>query len=178
MSEQAQNTPTRPSDLLEPVQAGKTAASSGSWAEYLVPFLRMRIMAGVSLVKVKGLYHWRRSAASERRRTALNRIGRLADLCRERSGSCGGPVACRRPGCGGVAHDRRLDRGGRGVHPAGLRRQRFYRTRGCCVRYICGLRSLPRAANEMIQRMISKSGRRFSEKIMLKQIAKSGCRHG
>ena len=54
MSDQAQKTPTRPSDLLEPVHAGKTISASGSWAEYLVLFLR--IMAGVSLVK--GLYHW------------------------------------------------------------------------------------------------------------------------
>jgi hypothetical protein len=54
MSDQAQKTPTRPSDLLEPVHAGKTASASGSWAEYLVLFLR--IMAGVSLIK--GLYHW------------------------------------------------------------------------------------------------------------------------
>ena len=54
MSDQAQNTPRRPSDLLEPVQVGKTISASGSWAEYLVLFLR--IMAGVSLVK--GLYHW------------------------------------------------------------------------------------------------------------------------
>jgi hypothetical protein len=54
MSEQAHKTPTRPSDLLEPVHLGKTATSSGTWAEYLVLFLR--IMAGVSLVK--GLYHW------------------------------------------------------------------------------------------------------------------------
>jgi uncharacterized membrane protein (DUF2068 family) len=36
------------------VHAGKTANASGSWAEYLVLFLR--IMAGVSLIK--GLYHW------------------------------------------------------------------------------------------------------------------------
>ena len=54
MSDQAQKTPTRPSDLLEPVHAGKTVSPSGSWAEYLVLFLR--IMAAVSLVK--GLYHW------------------------------------------------------------------------------------------------------------------------
>ena len=54
MSDQAQKTPTRPSDLLEPVHAGKNVSASGSWAEYLVLFLR--IMAGVSLVK--GLYHW------------------------------------------------------------------------------------------------------------------------
>lgn len=40
--------------MLEPVHLGKTATSSGTWAEYLVLFLR--IMAGVSLVK--GLYHW------------------------------------------------------------------------------------------------------------------------
>jgi len=54
MSDQTQKTPTRPSDLLEPVHAGKTVSTSGSWAEYLVLFLR--IMAGVSLIK--GLYHW------------------------------------------------------------------------------------------------------------------------
>jgi Family of unknown function (DUF6163) len=54
MSEQSHKTPTRPSDLLEPVHLGKTATSAGTWAEYLVLFLR--IMAGVSLVK--GLYHW------------------------------------------------------------------------------------------------------------------------
>jgi hypothetical protein len=46
-----QRRPTRPSDLLEPVNA-KTVR--GSWTEYLVLFLR--IMAVVSLVK--GLYHW------------------------------------------------------------------------------------------------------------------------
>ncbi len=39
--------------MLEPVHAGK-AGASGSWAEYLVLFLR--IMAAASLVK--GLYHW------------------------------------------------------------------------------------------------------------------------
>jgi hypothetical protein len=54
MSDQSQKRPTRPSDLLEPVHAGKTPNASGTWAEYLVLFLR--IMAGVSLVK--GLYHW------------------------------------------------------------------------------------------------------------------------
>ncbi len=54
MIEHAQKTPTRPSDLLEPVHAGKTVTPAGSWAEYLVLFLR--IMAAVSLVK--GLYHW------------------------------------------------------------------------------------------------------------------------
>jgi Family of unknown function (DUF6163) len=54
MSDQTQKAPTRPSDLLEPVHAGKTTKTSGSWAEYLVLFLR--IMAVVSLAK--GLYHW------------------------------------------------------------------------------------------------------------------------
>jgi uncharacterized protein DUF6163 len=54
MTDQTPKSPTRPSDLLEPVHAGKTAKASGSWAEYLVLFLR--IMAAVSLVK--GLYHW------------------------------------------------------------------------------------------------------------------------
>jgi hypothetical protein len=54
MSDQTQKQPTRPSDLLEPVHAGKTPNASGTWAEYLVLFLR--IMAGVSLIK--GLYHW------------------------------------------------------------------------------------------------------------------------
>jgi hypothetical protein len=54
MSDQTQKRPTRPSDLLEPVHAGKNPNASGTWAEYLVLFLR--IMAGVSLVK--GLYHW------------------------------------------------------------------------------------------------------------------------
>jgi hypothetical protein len=54
MSDQTEKRPTRPSDLLEPVHAGKTPNASGTWAEYLVLFLR--IMAGVSLVK--GLYHW------------------------------------------------------------------------------------------------------------------------
>jgi hypothetical protein len=43
---------TRPSDLIEPVRA--KAPAGGSWAEYLVLFLR--VMAAVSLVK--GLYHW------------------------------------------------------------------------------------------------------------------------
>lgn len=52
MSDQSQRRPTRPSDLLEPVQAKR--ASRGSWTEYLVLFLR--IMAAISLVK--GLYHW------------------------------------------------------------------------------------------------------------------------
>jgi hypothetical protein len=54
MSDQSQRRPTRPSDLLEPVHIGKAADAAGSWAEYLVLFLR--IMAAVSLIK--GLYHW------------------------------------------------------------------------------------------------------------------------
>jgi hypothetical protein len=40
--------------MLEPVHAGKATNAAGSWAEYLVVFLR--IMAAVSLAKV--LYHW------------------------------------------------------------------------------------------------------------------------
>jgi hypothetical protein len=54
MGDQTQKRPTRPSDMLEPVHAGKAANAAGSWAEYLVVFLR--IMAAVSLMK--GLYHW------------------------------------------------------------------------------------------------------------------------
>jgi hypothetical protein len=54
MSDQTQKRPTRPSDMLEPVHAGKAANAAGSWAEYLVVFLR--IMAAISLTK--GLYHW------------------------------------------------------------------------------------------------------------------------
>jgi Family of unknown function (DUF6163) len=54
MSEQSQRRPTRPSDLLEPVRARKATDAVGTWAEYLVLFLR--IMAAVSLAK--GLYHW------------------------------------------------------------------------------------------------------------------------
>ena len=54
MSDQTQKRPTRPSDMLEPVHGGKAANAAGSWAEYLVVFLR--IMAAVSLAK--GLYHW------------------------------------------------------------------------------------------------------------------------
>lgn len=54
MTEQTHREPTRPSDLLEPVHARKATSGQGSWAEYLVLFLR--IMAVVSLVK--GLYHW------------------------------------------------------------------------------------------------------------------------
>jgi uncharacterized RDD family membrane protein YckC len=51
MSDQPQRRPTRPSDMLEPVQVVK---DQSTWTEYLVLFLR--IMAGVSLIK--GLYHW------------------------------------------------------------------------------------------------------------------------
>ena len=51
MSDQPRRRPTRPSDMLEPVQVVK---GQGTWTEYLVLFLR--IMAGVSLIK--GLYHW------------------------------------------------------------------------------------------------------------------------
>ena len=54
MRDQSPRQPTRPSDLLEPVHIGKGADTAGSWAEYLVSFLR--IMAAVSLLK--GLYHW------------------------------------------------------------------------------------------------------------------------
>lgn len=54
MSDQTQKKPTKPSDLLEPVRAGKGLTVAGSWTEYLVLFLRL--MAAVSLVK--GLYHW------------------------------------------------------------------------------------------------------------------------
>ena len=55
MSEQAQKPapPARPSDMLEPVHVS-TPGSAGTWADYLVLFLR--IMAVVSLAK--GLYHW------------------------------------------------------------------------------------------------------------------------
>jgi hypothetical protein len=53
MSDQSkQQHPTKPSDMLEPVRAGKKAG--GTWTEYLVLFLRL--MAAVSLLK--GLYHW------------------------------------------------------------------------------------------------------------------------
>lgn len=54
MTDQSQRRPTRPSEMLEPVHAGKVPSPVGSWAEYLVLFLR--IMAAVSFVK--GLYHW------------------------------------------------------------------------------------------------------------------------
>jgi len=53
MSDQSQQRPTRPSDMLEPVRIGN-AARQGTWTEYLVLFLR--VMAAVSLIK--GLYHW------------------------------------------------------------------------------------------------------------------------
>jgi hypothetical protein len=52
MSDQSRRRPTRPSDLLDPVQAKSSA--QGTWTDYLVLFLR--IMAAVSLAK--GLYHW------------------------------------------------------------------------------------------------------------------------
>jgi len=52
MSDQSRRRRTRPSDLLDPVQAKRV--SRGSWTEHLVLFLR--IMAAVSLIK--GLYHW------------------------------------------------------------------------------------------------------------------------
>src|SRR5271167_2567618 len=54
MTDQARKPPTRPSDLLEPVHLGKVPNAKGTWAEYLVVFLR--VMAVVSLAK--GLYHW------------------------------------------------------------------------------------------------------------------------
>ena len=53
MSDQSERRPTQPSDMLEPVHADQPV-SAGSWAEYLVLFLR--VMAAVSLIK--GLYHW------------------------------------------------------------------------------------------------------------------------
>jgi uncharacterized membrane protein (DUF2068 family) len=53
MIDQVQQRPTRPSDMLEPVQVDKLARR-GTWTEYLVLFLR--IMAAISLVK--GLFHW------------------------------------------------------------------------------------------------------------------------
>jgi uncharacterized protein DUF6163 len=54
MSDQSQQRPTRPSDMLEPVRVGKGVKPVGTWTEYLVLFLR--IMAGLSLIK--GLFHW------------------------------------------------------------------------------------------------------------------------
>jgi uncharacterized membrane protein (DUF2068 family) len=53
MSDQSQRRPTRPSDILEPVQAAK-ASRRGTSTDHLILFLR--VMAGVSLIK--GLYHW------------------------------------------------------------------------------------------------------------------------
>jgi len=53
MSDQSQQRPSRPSDMLDPVLAGK-GSKQGTWTEYLVLFLR--VMAGISLIK--GLYHW------------------------------------------------------------------------------------------------------------------------
>jgi hypothetical protein len=52
MTGQSPRRPTRPSDLFEPVRA--TKASSGTWTDYLILFLRL--MAVLSLLK--GLYHW------------------------------------------------------------------------------------------------------------------------
>jgi uncharacterized membrane protein (DUF2068 family) len=54
MSDQLQTRPTRPSDLLEPVNLDKPAKARGSWSEYLILFLRL--MALISLAK--GLHHW------------------------------------------------------------------------------------------------------------------------
>jgi Family of unknown function (DUF6163) len=54
MSDRSGQQPTKPSDMLEPVRAGKGFGAAGSWTEYLVLFLRL--MAAVSLIK--GLYHW------------------------------------------------------------------------------------------------------------------------
>jgi hypothetical protein len=53
MNDQAKRQPTRPSDMLEPVQAGG-ASPKGTWTEILVLFLR--VMAVLSLLK--GLFHW------------------------------------------------------------------------------------------------------------------------
>lgn len=52
MKNPSRRQPTRPSDMLEPVQAN--GSKKGTWTDYLVLFLR--VMAGISLVK--GLYHW------------------------------------------------------------------------------------------------------------------------
>jgi hypothetical protein len=54
MSDRTEQQPTKPSDMLEPVHAGKGFGKAGSWTEYLVLFLRL--MAAVSMIK--GLYHW------------------------------------------------------------------------------------------------------------------------
>ena len=138
-------------------------------------------MAGVSLVKVKGLYHWRSSAASERRRTeALNAYGRLADFFAV--SDLVAPVGLWLAAAWGavVWLMTVVSIAVASVHPAGLWRQRFYRTRGfdaaCDISVACDLCRAPPI--EMIQRMISKSGRRFFGKDHVEQIAKSGCRHG
>src|ERR1700677_156299 len=39
MSDQTQRRGTRPSDMLEPVQANKPAKTKGTWTDYLVLFL-------------------------------------------------------------------------------------------------------------------------------------------
>jgi hypothetical protein len=54
MSDRLQHPPTRPTDLLEPVQVGQPRNTAGTWSTRLVLF--MRIMAVLSLVK--GIYHW------------------------------------------------------------------------------------------------------------------------
>src|SRR5580692_1310354 len=54
MSDRLQRQPTRPTDLLEPVQAGQPRNIAGAWSTRLVLF--MRIMAVLSLIK--GVYHW------------------------------------------------------------------------------------------------------------------------
>lgn len=54
MSDRLQRQPTRPTDLLEPVQVGQPRNTAGTWCTRLVLF--MRIMAVLSLVK--GVYHW------------------------------------------------------------------------------------------------------------------------
>jgi uncharacterized membrane protein (DUF2068 family) len=52
MSDQTKRQPTRPGDLLDPVQTAE--GRRNPWTGHLVLFLR--IMAAVSMVK--GLYHW------------------------------------------------------------------------------------------------------------------------
>src|SRR6202453_2548151 len=54
MSDRLQRQPTRPTDLLEPVQVGQPRNIAGAWSTRLVLF--MRIMAVLSLIK--GVYHW------------------------------------------------------------------------------------------------------------------------
>src|SRR6202050_5717756 len=54
MSDRLQRQPTRPTDLLEPVQVGQPRNTAGTWSTSLVLF--MRIMAVLSLIK--GVYHW------------------------------------------------------------------------------------------------------------------------